>query len=74
MAYTVYSKQSCVFCKRAKDLLDLLGEDFTEIDITEGDNRTQLNERLGYEARTVPQIWHGDTYVGGFTELSTYVK
>lgn len=74
MAYTVYSKDSCPFCKRAKDLLDVLGEEYTVIDITEGDNRTQLNERLGYEARTVPQIWDGEKHVGGFTELVAYTK
>lgn len=74
MAYTVYSKQDCIFCKRAKDLLDLMGEEYTTIDITEGDNRTQLNERLGYEARTVPQIWDGETFVGGYTELVAYTK
>lgn len=72
--YVVYSKQSCVFCKRAKDLLDILGEDYVEIDVTVGDNLQQLNERLGYAARTVPQIWHGDSHVGGFTELSAYTK
>lgn len=72
--YTIYSKSSCVYCKRAKDLLDLLGEDFTEVNIEEGENRALLNERLGYEARTVPQIWHESNFVGGYTELSSYVK
>ena len=74
MSYTIYTKNSCVFCKRAKDLLDILGEDYQEYNIEEGELRESMNTKLGYEARTVPQIWHGETHVGGFTELSGYVK
>lgn len=74
MSYTIYTKSTCVYCKRAKDLLDLLGEDYQEFNIEQDDLRTVMNERLGYEARTVPQIWYGDTHIGGFTELSAYIK
>jgi glutaredoxin len=72
--FTIYSKPDCVFCKRAKDLLELLGEDFEEFNILEGNNRTNMNTALGYEARTVPQIWNDTTYVGGYTELVEYTK
>ncbi|MNV75346.1 Glutaredoxin-1 [compost metagenome] len=72
--YTIYSKPNCGYCKRAKDLLDILGEDFVEFNIEDDALRSQLNERLGYEARTVPQIWDGDKFVGGYTELSAYTR
>lgn len=72
--YTIYTKSSCVFCKRAKELLDILGEDYIEVDVSDESHLQQLNSRLGYSARTVPQIWHENTHIGGFTELSTYVK
>lgn len=74
MSYTIYSKPSCPFCVRAKQLLDILGEEYTEINITEGDNRQALNEHLGYEARTVPQIWHESKHIGGYTDLVEYTK
>lgn len=72
--YTIYTKNSCGYCKRAKDLLDMLGEDYTEHNIEEGDGRQAMNERLGYEARTVPQIWNGSTHVGGYTELVAFTR
>jgi glutaredoxin len=74
MSYTIYTKSSCVYCKRAKDLLDILGEDYQEFNIEEDNLRESMNAKLGYEARTVPQIWHGDSHVGGFTELSAYTR
>jgi len=72
--YTIYTKPSCGYCKRAKDLLDLLGEDYTEFNIESDEYRAEMNERLGYEARTVPQIFFETTHVGGYTELTSYVK
>lgn len=76
--YTVYSKSGCVYCTRAKDTLDLLGEDFVDIRIDEPadtlfEKKAEMNTKLGYEARTVPQIWHGDVYVGGYDDLVKYL-
>lgn len=78
MMYTVYSKSGCVYCTRAKDTLDLLGEDFVDIRIDEPtdtlfEKKEEMNSKLGYEARTVPQIWHGDVYVGGYDDLVKYL-
>lgn len=72
--YVIFSKPGCSFCTRAKDLLEILGEDFEEFNILEGDNRETMDTKLGYTARTVPQIWHDDSYVGGYTELVKYTK
>lgn len=72
--YVIFTKDDCIYCKRAKELLDILGEEYEEINILEGDNRAKLNEKLGYEARTVPQIWHGGAYVGGYDTLVKYTK
>jgi glutaredoxin len=74
MAYTIYTKTSCVFCKRAKDLLDILGEDYEEFNIEEGNTKEAMNTKLGYEARTVPQIWEGNAHIGGYTELVAHTK
>lgn len=71
--YTLFTKENCSYCKKAKDLLDFMGEDYITHDITEGTNRQIVNERAGYEIKTVPQIWHDDTHIGGFTELSKYI-
>ncbi len=65
---TIYTTQICPFCHRAKALLGQKGVSFEEIDVmaTPG-ARDKMIERAG--RRTVPQIFIGDTHVGGCDEL-----
>ena len=66
----IYTKFGCGFCYRAKSLLDSKGADYAEHDITMGGpKRDEMLERAP-NARTVPQIFIGDTYVGGSDELA----
>lgn len=66
----VYTKAFCPFCTRAKGLLTSKGAEFNEYDITMGGaKRAEMMERAP-NARTVPQIFIGDTYVGGSDELA----
>ncbi len=43
-----------------------------------GELRAEMNARVvaatGEVPTTVPQIFHGERYVGGFTELSAYLQ
>ena len=65
----IYTKFGCGFCYRAKRLLDEKGVVYTEHDITMGGSRR--DEMLGRApmARTVPQIFVGQTHVGGSDDL-----
>lgn len=65
---TVYSTGLCPYCYQAKDLLQSKGYDFEEIDVmfTPG-KRDEMISRSG--RRTVPQIFVGDTHVGGFDDM-----
>ncbi|MXO61748.1 glutaredoxin 3 [Qipengyuania oceanensis] len=66
----VYTKFGCGFCYRAKRLLDEKGAEYEEFDITMGGpKRAEMLERAP-GARTVPQIFIGDTHVGGSDELA----
>jgi len=66
----IYTKFGCGFCVRAKRLLDEKGVDYTEHDITMGGpKREEMLERAP-TARTVPQIFIGDTHVGDSDELA----
>jgi|TARA_Y100000817_G_scaffold87244_1_gene67830 glutaredoxin 3 len=66
----IYTKFGCGFCVRAKRMLDEKGVDYTEHDITMGGpKREEMLERAP-TARTVPQIFIGDTHVGGSDELA----
>lgn len=67
----IYTKFACPFCVRAKHLLDKKGAAYNEFDITMGGaKRDEMMERAPM-ARTVPQIFIGETYVGGSDDLAT---
>ncbi len=68
-AITIYTTRWCPYCHRAKRLLAEKGAAFEEIDVT-GDwaAREELASKAGGRT-TVPQIWIGDTHVGGCDEL-----
>lgn len=64
----LYSKIPCPYCERAKSLLNELGLKYTLIDLTDKtDELLALKKATGH--MTVPQIFIGETFVGGFTEL-----
>lgn len=65
----IYTKFGCGFCYRAKRLLEGKGLAFTEHDITFGGaGRDEMLARAPM-ARTVPQIFIGETHVGGSDDL-----
>ena len=69
MKIDVYSKETCPYCDRAKGLLKLKGAEFNEIRIDlHPELRDVMIERAG-GARTVPQIFIGETHVGGCDDL-----
>jgi glutaredoxin 3 len=66
----MYSTAVCPFCQRAEQLLRARGVEAIEkvrID-TEPQRRDEMIQRTG--RRTVPQIFIGDTHVGGFDDLA----
>ncbi len=66
---TMYTTAVCPYCIRAKQLLKARGvEQIQEIRIDEQpEARTAMMERTG--RRTVPQIFVGETHVGGCDDL-----
>ncbi len=65
----IYSTPVCPYCVRTKQLLTRKGVAFEDIDLSrqEASVRTELMARTGQ--RTVPQIFIGETFVGGFDQL-----
>lgn len=65
---TIYSKDYCPYCIKAKALLNSLNIPFKEIDVT---NTPEIIEELSQKSgfRTVPQIFVGDKCLGGFTDI-----
>lgn len=66
----IYTKFGCPYCVRAKRLLSEKGAEFTEHDITMGGpKQLEMRERAP-NAMTVPQIFIGETHVGGSDDLA----
>jgi len=67
---TMYSTQICGYCSAARNLLNSKGVSFQDIDVlNDADNKTKMIERANGR-RTVPQIFIGETHVGGYDDLS----
>lgn len=65
----IYTTRSCPFCHAAKSLLGKKGARFTEIDVGgKPDERSRMMLRANGR-QTVPQIFVGETHVGGCDDL-----
>jgi len=70
----VWSKDACFYCQMAKNLLELKDIEFEERNTSlNEEHRKSLFEAVP-NAKTLPQIFVGDEYIGGFTELQKYLK
>jgi glutaredoxin 3 len=68
MNATLYSKDSCSFCIRAKMLLEQNGVDYEYVDLTGNiDEQVELAKRTG--RMTMPLVFVGDELIGGFEDL-----
>jgi len=67
---TIYSKENCPYCTRAKSLLKQKGvtklnEIRVDLDSKAREKMVEITGRM-----TVPQIFIGKTHVGGFDDLA----
>jgi len=65
----IYTTPICPYCVRAKSLLRKKGAEVEEVDVLmDLEARGEMEAKSG-GARSVPQIFIGDTHVGGCDEL-----
>ena len=65
----IYTTPICGYCAMAKRLLDSKGVEYTEINVMgDMEKMTSMIQRAN-GGRTVPQIFIGDTHVGGSDDL-----
>lgn len=68
-AVVMYTTSWCPYCERARRLLKAKGASFSEIDVESApEKRAEMQSRSG--RRTVPQIFIGETHVGGSDDLA----
>lgn len=74
MTITIYSKNNCVFCTKAKALLKNLGLEYEEKSLEKdfGSDPSKLIEDIGKNVRTMPQIKIDGKLVGGYNQLVEY--
>lgn len=66
---TIYTSSLCPYCHMARELLRAKCVAFEEVDVTgRAELRATMREKAGGR-NTVPQIWIGDTHVGGCDDL-----
>lgn len=71
MKFTIYSKEGCSFCVRAKELLESLGLEYVEMPLADHPELQSMLRESGFT--TVPQIFCQETYIGGYTDLELYL-
>lgn len=65
----IYTSPLCGFCHAAKRLLNQKGVSFSEVDVLADPARKPEMIQRANGGRTVPQIFIGETHVGGCDEL-----
>lgn len=81
MKLTIYGKEMCEWCDKAKEICHQYGFEFDYYAIDdrfEGEaNFASLKQRAldeNLSIKTVPAIWHMNNFIGGYNELMSYIE
>ncbi|AGA35358.1 Glutaredoxin 3 [Thioalkalivibrio nitratireducens DSM 14787] len=70
MRFQVYLSEFCPYCTLARQLLDKLGHAYEVIRVDiDPEQRRTMERRSG--RTSVPQIFLGDTHIGGYDDLAS---
>ena len=74
MAIVIYSKNNCVFCTKAKELVKNLGLEYEEKNLEKDfdSNPVKLIEDIGKKVMSMPQIKIDGKLIGGYNQLLEY--
>lgn len=74
--YTIFGRKNCIYCERAKFLLDSRFIPYEYLDIEEDPKALEEFKALFIGAKSVPQIYDDQLYliVGGYDQLVTWIK
>ena len=74
MKAIVWSNVGCSYCEQAKNLLKAKDIEFEERNIAHGTWTVQQLQEAVPGARTVPQIFIDEKYIGGYQELQKHLE
>lgn len=72
MTYTIITTDDCKWCDKAVAQLTLADKKFVAFNIAHHPEIKHLWHTMGF--KTIPQIFHGHTYVGGYEDLINYLN
>ena len=73
MKVLIYTKDNCIWCDRAKILLDSKKISYNEIDLSDDSERLKFYEKIADNVKTVPQVFIDDKRIGGFQDLKVFL-
>lgn len=65
----MYTSAFCGYCVQAENLLNKKGAEITKFRVDQDPTKFREMMQRSHGRRTVPQIFIGDTHVGGFDDL-----
>lgn len=71
---TIYGTSVCSYCLRAKNLAKRYGLEHEFKNIEFDYFKKELDERVDFEYKTVPQIWWDNRYIGGYDDLTKEIE
>ena len=74
MKVELYTKDQCIWCDRAKGLLNAYSIDFVEFDLSNDEERLKFYENIGNNVKTVPQVVIDDKRIGGYQDLKEWLN
>lgn len=75
MPVTIYTTATCPYCMQAKMLLNNKGVEYQEISMPSlGEDARQDLMKKTNNYRTVPQIFIGEEFIGGYDQLAALDK
>lgn len=80
--YIIFSKPNCGQCVQSKNMLRSKGLEYNEVHMDVGQPKEIGAEYISRDdllakcpgAKTMPQIFKDDTYIGGFAEFVAHLK
>ena len=73
MKVEIYTKDNCIWCDRAKGLLNAHSIDFNEVDLSNDNERQNFYKKLGANVKTVPQVYIDNKRIGGYQQLKEWL-
>lgn len=74
MKVKIYTKENCIWCDRAKGLLNAHSIDFDEVDLSNNIERLNFYKKIGDNVKTVPQVYIDNNRIGGYPQLKAWLN